>query len=234
MDSRRDVVVLNACESAGARKALLRSVKALIVMIQLDKRRGRDRIRNEVLCRYRVRPVPQVRLQARPGGGRGGLHQRGRYSQTCHGERCKSRQNHFGMKFLQLALFARVVETNGSSHRPHESMTFRSFAAVNGALCAPPPAVEEPIDGGKTSETRGFHEVDGALRRADGGQGVGADGRPIAPPLIRPTSSATFSPLAGRRDAGRSATRRPSSGRRVGHLLPQAGEGARDRAADRL
>jgi hypothetical protein len=27
-------------------------------------------------------------------------------------------------------------------HRAHESMNFRSFEPVNGALCAPPPAAE--------------------------------------------------------------------------------------------
>jgi hypothetical protein len=45
-------------------------------------------------------------------------------------------------------------------------MTFRSFAAVNGLR--PPSMARETraIDGGKTSETRGFREVDGAFRRA--------------------------------------------------------------------
>ena len=43
-------------------------------------------------------------------------------------------------------------------------MNFRSFAAVNG-LRPPEAARERAIDGGKTSETTGFHEADGALCR---------------------------------------------------------------------
>ena len=48
------------------------------------------------------------------------------------------------------------------SRRPHGSMSFRSFAAVNGLR--PPEAARETraIDSRKTSEKRGFHEVDGA------------------------------------------------------------------------
>jgi hypothetical protein len=45
-------------------------------------------------------------------------------------------------------------------------MAFRSFAAVNGARSARRLRRSKTIDGGKTSETRGFHAVDGALCRA--------------------------------------------------------------------
>ena len=52
------------------------------------------------------------------------------------------------------------------SRRPHGSMDFRSFDAVNSLR--PPKAARETraIDSVKTSEKRGFHEVDGAPRQA--------------------------------------------------------------------
>jgi hypothetical protein len=50
--------------------------------------------------------------------------------------------------------------------RPHGSITFRGFDPVNGLR--PPEAAREKraIDRVKTSEKRGFHEDDGALRQA--------------------------------------------------------------------
>jgi hypothetical protein len=42
-------------------------------------------------------------------------------------------------------------------------MSFRSFAAVNGLRPPEAARVTRAIDGGKTSEKGGFHEVDGAL-----------------------------------------------------------------------
>jgi hypothetical protein len=86
-------------------------------------------------------------------------------------------------------------------------MTFRSFAAVNGARIARrktgvsrrPMARRlrrsKTIDGGKTSETRRFREVDGALRRAGAGRAhCGdkadcADNRPAPHLSAAPTSS---------------------------------------------
>jgi hypothetical protein len=49
--------------------------------------------------------------------------------------------------------------------RPHGSMDFRSFAAVNGLRPPEAARVTRAIDSRKTSEKGGFHEVDGALCR---------------------------------------------------------------------
>jgi hypothetical protein len=67
------------------------------------------------------------------------------------------------------ALLARsrpAPRRHSPSRRPHGSMDFRSFAAVNGAPLARRLRRSKTIDSRKTSEKRGFHEVDGAPRRA--------------------------------------------------------------------
>ena len=129
--------------------------------------------------------------------------------------------------------------------RPHGSMAFRSFAAVNGLR--PPRAARHrasgdarlstgyarAIDGGKTSEKRGLHAVDGALCPTGAGRGLL---RPKGARLYRrrvrgdPSSGVSRHPRVFARGQARlpqgekGGARRPLICRLRRHLLPAGGE----------
>ena len=68
-----EIVVLNACESARCAESITAAGKDRHCDARLGERPGRDRIRSEVLCSHRSRPICEVGFCAREGCHRDGL-----------------------------------------------------------------------------------------------------------------------------------------------------------------
>ncbi len=136
------------------------------------------------------------------------------------------------------------------SRRPHGSMNFRSFAAVNGLRPPEAARVTRAIDSLKTSETGGFHDVDGALCRtatrdpaarrarfpyplageggcAERGRMRGRGARRAVDGIIGSRGRRRAIPAQRRRADERASRRDPSSGRRCRPPSPARGKGGR-------